>query len=145
MGLRARIAAVSVLAVALAVGGLAAPPLAGTAFARRSATWQLVDYDQTACYSTNVHEAWFGVYIEGRWRRSIDVGADQLPPGGTYTTSYAPIPPGSSTGEYSLAYVGVTLPSTEPVGTYTARLWASTGRIRQSVPITLVVQDRCGY
>jgi len=131
----------------LAVSGMLASAFAGTAAATsaRTPTWTLVDYHQSACFSSHVTEAYYGIYIDGQWRRSIDVGAANLPAGGTYTTNYAPIPPGSSNGEYSLAYVHVVLPSTEPVGTYTAAMWASSGRITQSVPITLVVQSKCGY
>jgi hypothetical protein len=112
---------------------------------QRAAPWHLEDYQQSSCFSPNVGDAYYGVYIEGRWRRSINVGASNLPPGGSFSTNYAPIPPGSSTGDYTLAYVHVTLSPLPPLGTYTASLWASTGRIRQSVPIELVVQDRCGY
>ncbi len=104
-----------------------------------------MDYHQSACFSSNVTDAYFGIWIDGTWRRSIDVGAANLPPGGTYTTSYAPIPPGSSDGVYSLAYVHVVLRSTQALGTYTADMWASDGRLMQSVPITLVVQSKCGY
>jgi hypothetical protein len=111
----------------------------------RPATWTLEDYQQTGCYSPNVHDHYYAIYIDGTWRRQIYVGAAHLPEGGTYDTSYAPIPPGSSNGEYTLAYVHVTLPSTEPVGTYDAYMWASTGRTTQSVPITLEVKSSCGY
>jgi hypothetical protein len=135
---------VSVLIGAITMTGLVAPPMVGTGLAR-PARWHLEDYHQSSCFSAVSTVSYYGVYIDGTWRRSIDVGAANLPPGGSYTTSYAPIPPGSSNGDYSLAYVAVELPSNEPLGTYTASLWASTGRIRQSVPIELVVQDRCGY
>ena len=111
----------------------------------RTATWRLEDYGQSACFSPNVHDAWYGVYIDGRWRRPIDVGASGLPAGGSYDTTYAPIPPGRSTGEYSLAYVHVMLSTLPPVGTYTASMWASDGRTRQAVPIVLDVRSRCGY
>ncbi|MDP9343592.1 MAG: DUF5980 family protein [Actinomycetota bacterium] len=131
----------------LVVSGILASAFAGTAAATstRTARWTLVDYHQSACFSSNVTDAYFGIWIDGTWRRSIDVGAANLPPGGTYTTSYAPIPPGSSDGVYSLAYVHVVLRSTQALGTYTADMWASDGRLMQSVPITLVVQSKCGY
>ncbi len=138
---------VRILIGILAVSGILASAFAGTAAATsaRTARWTLEDYHQSACFSSNVTDAYYGIYIDGRWRHPIDVGAANLPPGGTYTTSYAPIPPGSSNGEYSLAYVHVVLRSTQALGTYTADMWASNGRITQSVPITLVVQSRCGY
>ncbi len=56
----------------------------------------------------------------------------------THYTSYAPIPPGSSDGIYSLAYVAVVLPAGAAVDTFTASLWASDGTTKESVPITLV-------
>ncbi len=107
--------------------------------------WQLVDYQQRSCFSPNVHDTYFGVWISGRWSTSINVGASGLPAGGSYDTSYAPIAPGSSTGVYSLAYVHVVLSATPPIGTYTASLWASDGRTTQQVPVTIDVQSRCGY
>src|SRR2546423_1877916 len=93
--------------------------------------WHLVDYDQRACFDSHVTDSYFGVYIEGEWHHAIDVGARRLPAGGGYTTSYAPIRPGSSTGEYSLAYVRVNLAPTTPTGRYTAALWASSLRSSQ--------------
>jgi hypothetical protein len=108
-------------------------------------TWTLVDYRQAGCFSPNVGDTYYGVYLDGRWRTSIDVGASGLPPGGSYTTSYAPIPPGSSNGEFTLAYVHVVLAPLPPVGRYTAALWADDGRSRQEVPIALEVKTKCGY
>jgi hypothetical protein len=108
-------------------------------------SWQLEDYQQRGCFSPNVHDHYFGIYIDGRWTTSIDVGASNLPAGGTYDTSYAPIPPGSSDGIYSLAYVHVSFASPPPVGLYTTSMWASDGRITRQVPITLDVRTRCGY
>jgi hypothetical protein len=37
--------------------------------------WQLVDYQQQACFSANVHDTWFGIWINGTWTSAIDVGA----------------------------------------------------------------------
>jgi hypothetical protein len=121
--------------------------LAAVAAAPASAapSWTLVDYHQTACFSPHVTSSWYGIWISGRWRHSIDVGARRLPAGGGFSASYAPIPPGSSTGEYSLAYVRVDIPATTPVGSYTAMLWASDGTRTQRVPVTLNVTTRCGY
>jgi hypothetical protein len=131
----------------LAVSGMLASAFGGTAAATsaRTARWTLEDYQQSGCFSSHVTDHYYGIYIDGTWRRSIYVGAANLPPGGTYDTTYAPIPPGSSNGEYTLAYVHVVLRSTQPLGTYTADMWASNGRVTQSVPITLVVQSSCGY
>jgi hypothetical protein len=132
----AAISAVTAVFLALTAGG---------AVARiRTRTWQLVDYHQSRCFD-NTSVKYYGVYIEGRWRQPLDVGISNLPSGGTFTTLYAPIPPGSSTGEYSLAYVGVSLPSATPLGTYTASLWAGNARGTSSVPVTLVVETNCGY
>ncbi len=110
-----------------------------------AARWQLVDYGQAACFSANVHDAYYGVWISGRWSRPINVGASALPAGASFDTSYAPIPPGSSTGVYSLAYVHVRMTTNPPVGTYTASLWATDGTTTRSVPIVLNVKTRCGY
>jgi hypothetical protein len=131
----------------LAVSAALAPTFSGTAAATsaRTARWTLEDYEQSGCFSSHVTDHYYGIYIDGKWRHSIYVGAAHLPPGATYDTSYAPIPPGSSTGEYTLAYVHVALRPTEQLGTYAADMWASNGRITQSVPITLVVQSSCGY
>jgi hypothetical protein len=111
----------------------------------RTPTWQLMDYQQQGCFSPNVHDTYFGIWISGQWRSSINVGAGGLPAGGAYDTSYAPIPPGSSTGQYSLAYVHVMFSTTPPIGVYTASLWASDGRTTQQVPVTINVVSRCGY
>jgi hypothetical protein len=46
-------------------------------------TWRLVDYQQHGCFSPNVHDSWFGIYINGRWTTSLDIGASNLPAGGT--------------------------------------------------------------
>jgi hypothetical protein len=137
---RARILIVvgTIMALFLAV----APDGAG-AQVRRG--WHLVDYQQSGCFSSNVTTHYYAIYIEGRWGRALDIGITGLPAGGTFTTSYAPIPPGSSDGEHSLAYVGVHLPSDTALGTYTADLWAGNERRTESVPVTLVVKTTCGY
>jgi len=116
----------------------------GSATSARAPAWQLMDYQQSACYSPRVTTNYFGIWIKGTWKRPINIGAQGLPAGATQWNSYAPIAPGSSTGVYSLAYVAVQLPATTPVGTYTAALWATDGRSRQTVPITLNMTTRCG-
>jgi hypothetical protein len=111
------------------------------------ATWTLVDYHQNTCYffpQGSAYSNYYGIWIQGRWRHAIDVGASQLPTGAQTWTSYAPIPPGSSDGIGSLAYVAIQLPPTTPVGTYGATLWASDGTVTESVPVVLTVQTRCG-
>jgi hypothetical protein len=106
-------------------------------------SWHLVDYSQKACIGIHSTDTYYGIWINGTWTRTVNVGADHLPAGAGYDTSYAPIAPGSSTGIYSLAYVRVILNTRPPAGTYTASLWASDGSTRESVPITIVVQDSC--
>lgn len=120
-------------------------PLAGAAAAQPKprAAWHLVDYAQRACFDTHVTDSYYGIWISGRWNRAINVGAQQLPAGGGYDTSYAPIAAGSSTGVYSLAYVRVILPPATPIGAYTATLWASDGSSTQRVPIVLDVRATC--
>src|SRR5258705_12956462 len=81
-----------VLAAMLWFGSASAQP------AGASATWQLMDYQQSACFSPRVTTAYYGIWIKGTWTRPINIGISNLPSGGTYWTSYAPIPPGSSTG-----------------------------------------------
>lgn len=123
---------------ALAASDRAAPSTA-------AASWQLIDYQQSVCYvSTRGGTSYYGIWISGSWTHTIDVGASGLPAGGSYYTSYAPIPPGSSDGVGSLAYVAVVLPST-PVAVYPASIWADDGTTRESVPVTIRVQDRCGH
>lgn len=107
--------------------------------------WRLVDYRQTACFDANVHDTYYGIYIKGQWARPIDIGATGLPSGGSYTTSYAPIPPGSSSGEFTLAYVHVTLSTIPSVGKYQASIWANDGSTTRQVPVVLDVRTRCGY
>src|SRR5215475_13591521 len=129
----------------LTLAGMAA--LAGPAQAARpaAATWQLIDYQQQACYVTTASRTnYYGIWISGSWTHQITIGADELPPGGDYYTFYAPIAPGSSDGVGSLAYVAVVLPAGETAGTYTASMWASDGTTTEAVPITLVVADKCG-
>jgi hypothetical protein len=107
----------------------------------RATTWHLIDNHQRSCWvSTRGGTSYYGIWISGTWKRKVNVGADGLPAGGSFYTSYAPIAPGSSNGVGSLAYVAVVLPVGTPVGTYTSSLWASDGRTKQAVPITLVVQ-----
>ena len=133
----------SVLA-AVVIGALCATLLAGTAAAKPGPTWHLVDYHQTRCYDGNPTHVLYTIEIDGHWRHAIDVGID-LPSGGSYTTSYAPIPPGSSNGRYSLANVNV-FPDGIAAGSHTLSLWATDGTTRDAVPVTLVVQDSCvGY
>lgn len=117
--------------------------------AQSSATWQLLDYQQRACVSLGSPYSdlttYYGIWIKGTWSRQIDVGITALPSGATWRTSYAPIPPGSSDGVGSLAYVAVKLARGTKVGSYTAQLWADDGTSRQSVPVTIVAATSCRH
>jgi hypothetical protein len=136
---RSRIAALF-LATMVAVTVLGSGP-AVAARSAAPASWQLIDNHQRTCYvSTRGGTNYYGIWISGRWKHRLNVGADALPTGGSYYTSYAPIPVGSSDGVGSLAYVAVVLPVGTAVGTYTSSLWAFDGRTKRAVPITLVVQ-----
>jgi hypothetical protein len=126
--------------VALAIVGASVPAGAAT-----SRSWHLVGHHQHACYDSNVHDAWYGVFIKGTWTHAIDIGVTHLPAGGSYTTSYTPIPPGSANGKYTLAYADVVLPASTAVGTYRPVLWASDGSSRSRVRIELDVTTDCGY
>jgi hypothetical protein len=108
-------------------------------------SWHLVGHHQRACFDGNVHDAWYGVFIKGTWTHDITVGVTGLPAGGTFSTSYTPIAAGASRGRLTLAYADAKLPSGTPVGTYTARLWASDGTTRDHVRIELDVSADCGY
>ena len=122
---------------------------ANTALARRPPTWQLVDWSQEACISIgnpgSDRTTYYGIYIDGRWNQSINAGLRNAPPGSTQWGSYLPIRPGSSNGEYSLAYVALQLAPDTPLGLYTIDLWAGDGMTRQSVPVTVEVAEDCGY
>jgi len=109
-----------------------------------SATWQLVDYHPNSCVTTRGGTRYYGIFISGSWATAIDVGAANLPAGATYWTNYAPFPPGSSTGQYSLGDVAVAFPANLPLGTVTVSIWADDGQ-RQSVSWTLAVKTKCGY
>ncbi|HZM75857.1 MAG TPA: DUF5980 family protein [Candidatus Limnocylindrales bacterium] len=128
--------AVSIFLLALFGGA----PAHAASPAPTTASWQLIDNQQKTCYvTTRGGTNYYGVWISGTWTHRITIGADALPAGGSYFTSYAPIPPGTSDGIGSLAYAAVVLPVGTPVGTYTASLWASDATVTQTVPITLVV------
>src|SRR5258707_181213 len=84
------------------------PATAATA----AATWQLMDYQQQPCVSVQNTSAaqpttYYGIWIKGTWSHPINAGATQLPAGATQWSGYTPIPPGSSDGVGSLAYVAV--------------------------------------
>jgi len=132
----------TLLAVSLLGSGQAAAASSTrSASSAAKASWKLIDYQQRTCYvSSRGGTSYYGIWISGSWRHRINVGAQGMPAGGSYYTSYAPIPPGSSDGIGSLAYVALVLPAGAAVGTYTSSLWASDGKTRQSVPITEVVQ-----
>jgi hypothetical protein len=136
---RRRLLLTGCVVLSIATGG--AGSIAGAA----TPEWRLVGHHQRACYDTNVHDAWYGVFINGTWTHPITVGVDKLPTGGSYTTSYTPIPPGSANGRYTLAYADVRLPSSTAVGTYRPVLWASDGSARSRVRIELDVKSGCGY
>src|SRR5262249_41523409 len=139
MRARSFITMLAVLAAVLMI------PLASASAGTGARGWQLVDYQQSACFSPNVTSTWYGIWLKGTWKHPVQIGAEDLPAGGSFSTSDGPIPPGSSTGIYSLAYVEVTIPASTPVGTYGATLWAKSGRVEHTVPITLAVKARCGY
>jgi uncharacterized protein DUF5980 len=122
------------LAFALVVVGVATTASPAGVVARSAARWQLVDNQQRNCVSFgspySSRTTYFAIWIEGRWRRPIDVGIEALPAGAAWWTSYSPIAPGSSDGVGSLAYVAVKLDVSTPLGTYTPRLWATDGSSR---------------
>jgi len=136
-----------ICALLMLIAAIVAAPPAASAGARSvvAATWQLVDYHPDSCVTTRGGTKYYGIFISGSWATAIDVGAASLPAGASFSTSYAPIAPGSSTGVYSLAYVAVAFPANLPLGTIAVSIWADDGLERQSLPWTLRVQARCGY
>ena len=106
-----------------------------SAIARRPPAWQPVDWGQALCVSVGTDgsepTAHYGIYLDGRWNESINAGLRDSPAGSTQWGSYLPIGPGSSNGEYSLAYVALQLASDTPAGLYTITLWASDGTTRR--------------
>lgn len=107
-------------------------------------SWTLVDNHQSACYyRPNGTTNYYGVWLTGSWSRSVSVSAAGLPSGSTTWAFDSPIPPGSSDGSGSLAYVAVQIPSSLANGTYTATLSATDGASSQSVPIGITVQTNC--
>ena len=136
------------LAVFLVALALASQPPSALAQPSRSAaaaaTWTLIDNDQSICFvQGSPYPNYYGIWIKGTWKRQIRVGVSSLPAGATWSTSYSPIPPGSSDGIGSLAYVAVTLAPNTPLGSYTASLWAKDGTVTQRVPVDLVVKTKC--
>jgi hypothetical protein len=123
----------------LLILGLVASP-AQAARPASAPAWQLIDNQQRSCYvSTRGGTSYYGIWISGTWAHQINVGAQALPAGGSYYTSYAPVPAGSSDGIGSLAYVDVVMPVGAAVGSFTASMWASDGTTTEAVPITIVV------
>ena len=118
------------------------------ASAKRPPAWQLIDYAQTDCVSItgpySDEPIYFGIYLQGRWNRTITAGVSGAPGGSTSWGSYLPLRPGASDGKYSLAYVVVQVAPDTPIGVYTVSLWADDGTTRQAVPVTIQVVDRCG-
>ena len=112
-----------------------------------AAQWTLIDNHQNPCYAFpqgNWTTKYYAVWIQGTWSHAVSIGASGLPSGASSWTYDSPIPPGSSDGKGSLAYVAVQIPSSTSVGEHTARLWASDGGTTESVPIGLNVQSKCG-
>jgi len=128
---------------------LVLPITSDTALARRPPGWQLLDYAQEGCVNIaspySDRTTYYGIWINGTWTHSVNAGVRNAPAGSTSWGSYLPIAPGSSDGTYSLAYVAVQVAPGTPEGTYTLNLWADDSTRRQSVPVTLVVADTCGY
>lgn len=107
-----------------------------------TATWTLVDYQQSDCVTANSgRSTYFPIWISGSWSTTLEVGLRSLPEGSRAGES-APIPPGSNDGSDALRAVPVTIPPI-PAGVYTAQLFASNEADTQTVPITLRVQPSC--
>src|SRR5262249_30005523 len=116
--------------------------ISDNAIARRP-TWRLVDYAQRGCVNisspNSERTVYFSIWLNGNWNGEIHGGVRKAPAGSTARGSSFPIPPGSSDGTYSLAYVAVRVAPGTPQGRYTFELWVCDGESRQRVPVTLVV------
>ncbi len=132
------------LLLAALLGGLLCTPATPTQ-AQASPTWRLLNANQTICFDSNATANYYGVWIKGRWAHAITVGLVSLPTGSTQTPSYTPIPPGSSNGVGSLAYVEAQIPAHTTPATYVAGLVATDGTVWETVPVTLDVMTSCGY
>jgi hypothetical protein len=132
----------SVFASILLIGLATLANWAGNkAFAQPQPKWQLVDDRQKSCISLDVAnpDTLYGVWIRGSWTHTITAGLD----GADISGYYLPIPPGSSDGKGSLAYVTIAIPADTPKGFYMMSLWADDGTTRESVPIKLKVTANC--
>lgn len=111
--------------------------------------WLLESYVQKTCDVQGNPPVemvtYYAVWINGTWKHQITAQITHAPAGTQTWSFYNPIPPGSSNGIGSLADIAVQIPSNTPLGTYTLQLVASDGTLKQSVPVTLVVQTSCGH
>ncbi|WP_159079156.1 DUF5980 family protein [Plantactinospora sp. BC1] len=146
--LRLVIGVAAVLALALTGGSPAAAATSpSTTGSTVSATWELVDYDpnrpQRICTPSDFARAglYFLVSINGTWSTPITSGVANLPPGAAPTPNGF-IPPGSSDRGRVLSAAPFSVAST-PVGRYHSVLWASDGRVTQTVPVIIDFQERC--
>src|SRR5260221_5572595 len=107
--------------------------------------WRLLDGHSTICYDGQSTGVFFRVQIRGSWTKTVDVWVDNLPKNASFATIAAPISPGSSNGEDTLAFVNLQFDNSIPRGTYTSTLLVSDGGSIESVPITVKVRNVCGY
>jgi hypothetical protein len=105
----------------------------------------LLDNHQTVCNDGRASNAFYRIQIRGTWTTSVQVGLANLPYNATFATHWAPIPPGSSDGQETLAFVELRLGEQLPVGNYVAKMWAKDGSQYQAVPVTLEVRSFCRY
>jgi len=111
--------------------------------------WLLENYSQAPCLVQGNPEfelvTYYAAWINGTWTRPITVSITNAPAGATSWPTYTdPLPPGSSTGIYSVTELAVQIPSTTPARTYTLNLVATDGKLTQQVPVTLNVKTSCG-
>jgi hypothetical protein len=111
--------------------------------AAAASSWTLVDNHQDVCFYPNGTTQYYPVWLSGTWSHDITVSLAGAPSGSSSWTYDTPIPPGSSDGSGSLAYVALQIPSSTPTGDYTARLSAIDGASTQSVNVGVAVRATC--
>lgn len=120
----------------------------GATAAGKRASWQLINDRQKNCVNVaNQNDdliSYYGVWVKGSWRSNLNAGLDGAPAGSVIWGDYLPVPPGSSDGIGSLAYVVLQIAPDTPLGRYTMNLWVDDGTTRETVPVMILVTDDCG-
>jgi hypothetical protein len=113
----------------------------GVSQGETTASWTLADPGSRVCVDAAYgRKSYVIAFPSGHWDNTLTIGLQALPPGST--SSEGVIAPGSSDGSYGLGGVTFDIPPT-PIGVYDAAMWATDGRVRRSMPVTIDVKARC--